>query len=33
MAISFLTHKETERDKRVLRYLEEKLKDLASEDR
>ena len=33
MAISFLTHKETERDKRVLRYLEEKLKELAGEDR
>jgi AcrR family transcriptional regulator len=33
MAISFLTHKETERDKRVLRYLEEKLKELVSEDR
>ena len=29
MAISFLTHKETERDKRVLQYLEEKIKDLA----
>jgi len=29
MAISFLTHKETERDKRVLQYLEEKLKELA----
>jgi hypothetical protein len=29
MAISFLTHKETERDKRVLAYLEEKLKELA----
>jgi AcrR family transcriptional regulator len=28
MAISFLTHKETERDKRVLRYLEEKLREL-----
>jgi AcrR family transcriptional regulator len=28
MAISFLTHKETERDKRVLQYLEEKLRDL-----
>jgi len=33
MAISFLTHKETERDKRVLRYLEEKLKELVGEDR
>ncbi len=33
MAISFLTHKETERDKRVLRYLEEKLRELAGEDR
>jgi AcrR family transcriptional regulator len=33
MAISFLTHKETERDKRVLRYLEEKLKELANQDR
>ena len=33
MAISFLTHKETERDKRVLGYLEEKLKELAGEDR
>lgn len=32
MAISFLTHKETERDKRVLRYLEEKLRELAGED-
>ena len=29
MAISFLTHKETERDRRVLAYLEEKLKELA----
>lgn len=29
MAISFLTHKETERDKRVLKYLEEKLKELG----
>lgn len=29
MAISFLTHKETERDKRVLRHLERTLKDLA----
>jgi AcrR family transcriptional regulator len=28
MAISFLTHKETERDKRVLQYLEEKLHEL-----
>ena len=33
MAISFITHKETDRDKRVLRYLEEKLRELASEDR
>jgi hypothetical protein len=33
MAISLLTHKETERDKRVLRYLEEKLKELADQDR
>jgi AcrR family transcriptional regulator len=33
MAISFLTHKETERDKRVLRYLEDKLKELAGLDR
>ena len=33
MGISFLTHKETERDKRVLRYLEAKLKELAGEDR
>lgn len=29
MAVSFLTHKETERDKRVLKYLEEKIRDLA----
>lgn len=29
MAVSFLAHKESERDKRVLRYLEEKLKELA----
>ena len=29
MAISFLTHKETERDKRLLSYLEDKLKELA----
>jgi len=28
MAISFLTHKETERDKRVLQYLEDKLREL-----
>lgn len=28
MAVSFLTHKETERDKRLLRYLEEKLREL-----
>src|ERR1700722_11196098 len=33
MAISFLTHKETERDKRVMRYLEDKLKELVGEDR
>ncbi len=33
MGISFLTHKETERDQRVLRYLESKLKELAGEDR
>jgi AcrR family transcriptional regulator len=33
MAISSLTHKETERDQRVLRYLEEKLKELVGEDR
>lgn len=33
MAISFLTHKETERDKRVLRYLEERLRELAGADR
>lgn len=33
MGIAFLTHKETERDKRVLRYLEEKLKELVGEDR
>ena len=33
MAISFLTHKETERDQRVLRYLEEKLKELVGQDR
>ena len=32
MGISFLTHKETERDKRVLRFLEHKLKELADED-
>ena len=32
MAISFLTHKETERDQRELRYLEEKLKELVDED-
>jgi AcrR family transcriptional regulator len=30
MSISFLTHKETERDKRVLQYLEEKIRELAS---
>ena len=29
MAISFLTHKETERDKRVLQYLEDKIRELA----
>ena len=29
MAISFLTHKETERDKRVLAYLDEKIRELA----
>jgi AcrR family transcriptional regulator len=29
MAISFLTHKETERDKRVLQYLEEEIRNLA----
>ncbi len=29
MAISFLTHKETERDKRVLEYLEDKIRELA----
>lgn len=29
MAISYLTHKETERDKRVLQFLEEKIRDLA----
>lgn len=28
MAVSFLTHKETERDKKLLRYLEEKLREL-----
>ena len=28
MAISFLTHKENERDKRVLQYLEDKLREL-----
>lgn len=28
MAVSFITHKETERDKRLLRYLEEKLREL-----
>jgi AcrR family transcriptional regulator len=33
MAISFLTHKETERDKRVLRYLEEKLRELRAGER
>jgi AcrR family transcriptional regulator len=33
MGISFLTHKETERDKRVLRYLEEKLKELVGQDK
>ena len=30
MAVSFLTHKETERDKKLLRYLEEKLRELLS---
>ncbi len=30
MATSFLTHKETERDKRVLRYLEDKLRELQA---
>lgn len=29
MAISFLTHKETERDQRVLAYLDEKIRELA----
>jgi AcrR family transcriptional regulator len=29
MAISFLTHKETERDARVLTYLDEKIRELA----
>jgi AcrR family transcriptional regulator len=29
MAISFLTHKETERDKRVIEYLDEKIRELA----
>src|SRR5215469_2124287 len=29
MAISFLTHKETERDKRVLGFLEQKIRELA----
>ncbi len=29
MAISFLTHKETERDQRVLSYLDEKIRELA----
>jgi AcrR family transcriptional regulator len=29
MAVSFLAHKESDRDKHVLRYLEEKLKELA----
>jgi AcrR family transcriptional regulator len=29
MAISFLTHKETERDKRVLDFLEQKIRELA----
>lgn len=28
MAVSFITHKETERDKRLLRFLEEKLREL-----
>jgi AcrR family transcriptional regulator len=30
MAVSFLTHKETERDKKLLRYLEEKLYELLA---
>lgn len=30
MAISFLTHKETERDKRVVKYLAEKLRELVA---
>ena len=29
MRVSFLTHKETERDKRVLAYLDEKIRELA----
>jgi len=29
MAISFLTHRETERDKRVIEYLDEKIRELA----
>jgi AcrR family transcriptional regulator len=33
MAISLLTHKETDRDKRVLSYLEEKVKELVGDDR
>lgn len=33
MAISFLTHKETERDKRVIAYLEEKIRELAGMER
>lgn len=33
MAISFLTHKETERDKRVLDYLVEKLRELRTQSR
>jgi hypothetical protein len=30
MGINFLTHKETERDKRVLEYLEDKIRELAA---
>jgi hypothetical protein len=33
MAISFLTHKETERDKRVVRFLGEKLRELVAQPR
>lgn len=32
MAISFLTHKENERDKRVLEFLEEKIRELGGMD-